>query len=200
LTCMGDAGFSWKDPRFTYADVLTGARLLLLPYLLYALAASLTGLAAATLAAMIVTDLIDGRIARRTGQMRPFGAMLDSTVDFVVIHTLFTAFFAIGVLPWWKWLVIAVMGCVIAATQILSIQKGQALSFEPVRFGKLVGQIQFAYLPLLTVRTFWVKTGWIVTADTVLFVVLAAAIAASVGDHAGIVRRLLTAGRQEAAR
>lgn len=92
------------------------------------------------------------------------------------------------------------MGCVIAATQILSIRKGQAPSFEPVRFGKLVGQIQFAYLPLLMVRTFWVKTGWITMADTVLFVVLAAAIAASVGDHAGIARCLLTAGRHTASR
>ncbi|HEV8339179.1 MAG TPA: hypothetical protein VGR25_05935 [bacterium] len=29
--------FSWKDPRFTLADALTGARLIMLPYLIYAL-------------------------------------------------------------------------------------------------------------------------------------------------------------------
>jgi phosphatidylglycerophosphate synthase len=192
---MGDDGFSWKDPRFTCADVLTGSRLLLLPFLLYALVAALPGLATATLAAMIATDLVDGRIARRSGQVRPFGAMLDSTVDFIVIYSLFTAFFAIGILVWWRWLVIATMGAVIAATQILSIRRGQALAFEPVRFGKLVGQVQFVYLPLLLVRTFWVRAAWIVTAEAAVFGALAVAIAASLVDHAGILHRLLSTGQ-----
>jgi len=198
---MSDAGFSWKDPRFTYADALTGARLLLLPYLLYALAASLPGLATATLAAMIGTDLVDGPIARRTGQVRPFGSVFDSTVDFVVIYSLFTTFFALGVLPWWKWLVIAVIGCVIAATQIATVRKGRVLALAPVRYGKLVGQLQFAYLPVLLARTFWVKTVWAATADDTLFGLLAVAVVASLVDHASIIRRLLDAGdRPEAAR
>ena len=197
---MSDGGFSWKDPRFTYADALTGARLLLLPYLLYALAASLPGLATATIAAMMGTDLVDGPIARRTAQVRPFGSVFDSTVDFVVIYSLFTTFFALGVLLWWKWLVIAIIGCVIAATQIATVRKGRVLALAPVRYGKLVGQLQFAYLPLLLARTFWVKAAWAVTADDMLFGLLAVAIVASLVDHAGIIRRLLGAGdRPEAA-
>jgi hypothetical protein len=81
------------------------------------------------------------------------------------------------------------------------VRTGQALTFAPVRFGKLVGQLQFAYLPLLLARTFWVKAVWAATADDILFGLLAVAVVASLVDHAGIIRRLLDAGdRPEAAR
>lgn len=192
---MPEPGFSWRDPRFTYADALTGARLLMLPYLLYGLAVSLPGLAVATLLAMIGTDLVDGTIARRTGQRREFGAIFDSTVDFLVIYSVFTTLFIIGVLPWWKWLVIFAMGLLTAGTQILSVVLAKGLTFAPVRFGKLVGQLQFVYLPFLLVRAFWVKAGWAQTVDDVLFGLLAVAIVASTVDHAHILRRLLGSPR-----
>ncbi len=188
---MPAAEFSWKDPRFTYADALTGARLVMLPYLLYSLIAPLPGMAVASLLAMIATDLVDGTIARRTGQSRSFGAIFDSTVDFLVIYSVFTTLFGIGILPWWKWLPILATGLLIAGTQILSVRKAGRLAFAPVRFGRLVGQVQFVYLPLLLARAFWVRAGWAQTLDTVLFVILAAAMAANAVDHAQILSRLL---------
>lgn len=192
---MPEPGCSWRDPRFTYADALTGARLLMLPYLLYGLAVSLPGLAVATLLAMIGTDLVDGTIARRTGQRREVGAIFDSTVDFLVIYSVFTTLFIIGVLPWWKWLVIFAMGLLIAGTQILSVVLAKGLTFAPVRFGKLVGQLQFVYLPFLLVRAFWVKAGWAQTVDDVLFGLLVVAIVASTVDHVHILRRLMGSPR-----
>ncbi|MGH2374498.1 MAG: CDP-alcohol phosphatidyltransferase family protein [bacterium] len=187
---MRDRGFSWKDPQFTCADALTGARLVMLPYLLYSLIASLPGIATATLLAMIATDLVDGTIARRTGQNRPFGAVFDSTVDFVVIYSVFTTLYGIGILPWWKWLPIAATGLLIAATQIASVRRARGLTFAPVRFGKLVGQLQFIYLPLLLVRTFWIRAAWAQTVDDVLFGILAAAMVANAVDHIQILSRL----------
>jgi len=189
---MPDSAFTWKDPQFTYADALTGARLVLLPYLLYGLIVRLPGMAIATLLVMIGTDLVDGTIARRTGQSRSFGAVLDSTVDFAVIYSVFTTLFAIGVLPWWKWLPILATGLLIAGTQILSVRRAGSLTFAPVRFGKLVGQVQFVYLPLLLVRTFWIHTGWAQTLDNVLFGILAAAMAANAIDHAQLLSRFLS--------
>lgn len=84
--------FSWRDPKFTYADALTGARLIMLPYLIYALVTRLAGVAVVTLLVMIATDLIDGRVARRLRQSRAFGGAFDSGIDFIVIYSLFTAF------------------------------------------------------------------------------------------------------------
>lgn len=194
---MDKRKFSWQDPKFTYADAISGARLVMLPYLLYGLATGLVGLATTTLAAMIVTDLIDGRIARTTGQSRAFGAVFDSTIDFVVIYSLFTALFLVGVLPWWKWAVIFFPALFMGATQILHTLKAQDVAFAPAPFSKPVGQIQFVYLPFLVVRRFWLGAGWAQTVDHVVFALLAVAIVLNTWDHARTLRRLLapSAGR-----
>ena len=185
--------FTWKDPRFTYADALTGSRLVMLPFLLYGLAARLSGLALVTLLAMLVTDLVDGRIARRLGQARPFGAALDSTIDFIVIYSLFTIFFVLGILPWWKWLLIMGPAVLMAVTQTISFLRADEVAFAPVVFGKLVGLIQFVYLPLLLARTFWLTAGWAVGADHVIFAVMTAANTLNTIDYARTLVRLLSA-------
>jgi len=187
--------FSWRDPRFTYADILTGMRILLLPYLIYGLVASLAWLSAVTLMVIVGTDLVDGRVARKLGQQRPFGAMLDSTIDWVVLHALFTVFFLIGTLVWWKYLPIIAVGILVGGTQVLSVVKTQALVFQRALVGKFVGQLEFVYLLILIARTFWLTTGETQTFDHVWFALLAVALLGSFVDYVGVLRRLLsTAG------
>ncbi len=199
---MAGQPFSWKDPRFTLADALTGARLIMLPYLIYALVRPLPGMAVATLAVMIGTDLVDGRVARRLGQARDFGGAFDSTVDFILIYTMFTTFFVIDVLPWWKWALIFFPGLLMAGTQLLHVQRAGDVALAPAPAGKVVGQLQFVYLPLLLARTFWLRADWAQTVDHVLFAVLAVAIVVNTIDYGRTLRRLLTRrpGRAPAAR
>jgi phosphatidylglycerophosphate synthase len=184
--------FSWTDSRITVADALTGVRLVILPYLLYALVRPRPGLAAVTFAAMVATDLVDGRIARRLGQAREFGGAFDSTVDFVVIYSIFTVFSAVGLLPWWKWAVIFFPGLLMAWTQALQVRRARAVVFAPAPAGKAVGQIQYVYLPFLLARRFWWPAGWALTADHILFALLAAAIAVNTVAYALTLRRLLS--------
>jgi len=191
--------FSWTDPRFTYADLLTGSRLVMLPYLIYALASRLPGLAVATFSVMITSDVIDGKIARRMGQSRHFGGAFDSTVDFVLLYTLFTAFAAIGMLAWWRWAVIFIPGLFMAATQLLYVVKAQDVMLAPALAGKVVGQIQYVYLPFLLIRTFWLNAPWAQTADTALFWVLAAAIVVNTVDYARTLNNLLRLVRRAGA-
>lgn len=188
---MGPGRFSWRDPQFTYADALTGSRLVMLPFMFYALARRLPDLAVGTLAAMIATDLVDGRVARRLGQSRAFGGAFDSTVDFVVIYGLFTALFVVGTLPWWKWLVIIAPAVLMAWTQIISVRRADEVVLAPAPVAKLVGQIQFAYLPFLILRTFWLQADWALVADHVVFGILAVAIVFNTLDYVGTLRRLL---------
>lgn len=188
---MAGDRFSWRNPTFTYADALTGARLIMLPYLIYALVVRLAGLALTTLGVMIITDLIDGRIARRTGQSRTFGAAFDSGIDFLVIYGLFTTFFAIGILPWWKWIVIFAPAVLMAVTQILYLVRAPEVSFAVAPAGKLVGQIQFAYLPFLLVRTYWLSAGWALTVDHVIFAALALATVVNTIDYSRLLAAVL---------
>ena len=183
--------FTWRDFRLTLADALTGTRLVLLPYLIYALAKPLPDLAVGTLVVMIGTDLIDGRIARRLGHSRDFGGAFDSTVDFVVIYSICTTFFAIGVLPWWKWAVIFLPALLMAWTQYVQVRQAGDVVFAPARAGKVVGQIQFVYLPFLLVRRFWLRAPWALAVDHVLFTLLAVAIVFNTLDYARTLRRLL---------
>jgi phosphatidylglycerophosphate synthase len=165
----------------------------MLPFLLYALAAHLPGLALPTLLAMLATDLLDGRIARRLGQVRSFGAALDSTIDFIVIYSLFTIFFVLGILPGWKWLLIMGPAVLMAITQTISFLRADQVAFAPVAFGKLVGLIQFVYLPLLLARTFWLTAGWAAGADHVIFAVMTVANSPNTIDYARTLVRLLSA-------
>jgi cardiolipin synthase len=183
--------FSWRNPTFTYADALTGARLVMLPYLIYALVVRIPGLALTTLVVMILTDLVDGRVARRLGQSRAFGAAFDSGIDFVIIYSLFTTFFAIGILPWWKWLVIFAPAVLMAVTQILYLIRAPEVSFAVAPAGKLVGAIQFGYLPFLLVRTYWLSAAWALTVDHVIFTILALAIVVNTRDYARMLARVL---------
>ncbi len=188
---MDERRFSWLDPKFTYADALTGSRLVMLPYLLYGLVTRQVGLTVATLAVMIGTDLVDGRIARRMGRARPFGGVFDSTIDFVVIYSLFTALWLLGILPWWKWAVIFFPALLMAATQILHLLRAPEVTFAPARVGKLVGEIQFVYLPFLVARAFWWREAWALFVDHAVFALLTAAIAANTVDHIRTLRTLL---------
>ena len=189
----GQRRSSVVGPVFTYADALTEARLVMLPFLLYAIITGLPGLAIATFLAMLATDLVDGRIARMTGQSSAFGGAFDSTVDFAVIYSMFTVFFAIGVIPWWKWIVIFFPGLLIAVTQILHAVKAKGVVFAATRAAKVVGQIQYLYIPFLVARTFWWKAGWAQTADDVIFALLAAAIAVNTIHQTQILSRVLAA-------
>ncbi len=176
---------------FTYADALTIARFVMLPFLLYAIIVGLAGLAVTTFLVMIATDLVDGRIARMTGQSSAFGGFFDSTVDFAVIYSMFTVFFTIGLIPWWKWVVIFVPGLLIAVTQILHAVKAHAVVASATHAAKVVGQFQYLYILFLVARAFWWKAGWAETADDVIFALLAAAIVVNTIHQTQILIRVL---------
>ena len=49
----------------------------------------------------IITDPIDGMIARRTGQVTEFGKMADPIADKALIGTALIGLSVLGLLPWW---------------------------------------------------------------------------------------------------
>ena len=65
---------------------------------------------------------------------------------------------------------------------------------------KVVGQIQYLYIPFLIARTFWLKAGWAQTADDVIFALLTAAIVVNTIHQTQILIGILAtpAGKQGA--
>jgi phosphatidylglycerophosphate synthase len=76
-------------------------------------------------------------------------------------------------------------------TQILYLLKAPEVTFAVAPVGKLVGALQFAYLPLLLLRTFWLNgESWLIV-DHVLFTILMIPTAINVWDYARMLARVL---------
>ena len=56
----------------------------------------------------LITDLLDGPLARKLQATSPVGALLDPIADWILGATSFVALLVVGWLPWWSWVVIGV--------------------------------------------------------------------------------------------
>ena len=66
-------------------------------------------------AAVFLTDLLDGQVARRMHQLTQIGAYLDSTCDYVVLIGGAIAFVAVGAIPVWFFAVLMARLVIFAA-------------------------------------------------------------------------------------
>jgi len=83
----------------TAANQLTLLRLLLVPVFAICMLYGLPGWALVTFAVAAVTDLLDGLIARWTGQLTTLGAWLDPMADKLLLLTMFVMLSLPGVAP-----------------------------------------------------------------------------------------------------
>lgn len=82
--------------KFTLPNLLTGFRFIAAPMLLWLAWSGYGWWFMGLLAVSFLTDLLDGYVARLTGQMSAFGAILDSWADVVIYLTI-----ALGC--YWLW-------------------------------------------------------------------------------------------------
>jgi CDP-diacylglycerol--glycerol-3-phosphate 3-phosphatidyltransferase len=115
----------------TLANWLTSARLLLSP--VFVLAFMQDGLWArvAALAIVVVselTDAFDGHVARRRGEVTDFGKLLDPLADSVSRISVFIAFMARGLVPWWMVLVFIYRDSLISTMRTVCAYRGQVVA------------------------------------------------------------------------
>lgn len=90
------------DRRLTLPNLLTGLRIVCVPvFLVLALVVKDDLLAMAVLVVGGLTDLLDGRLARRLGQRSRLGEVLDPAADRIFVLAVVVALAASGVVPWW---------------------------------------------------------------------------------------------------
>jgi CDP-diacylglycerol--glycerol-3-phosphate 3-phosphatidyltransferase len=86
------------------ANALTVLRLALVPVFVACLLAGGPGWRVAAFAAFVVasvTDLLDGRVARRRGLITDFGKIADPIADKALTGSALVTLSALGELPWW---------------------------------------------------------------------------------------------------
>jgi len=100
--------------RLNIANALTVLRIVLVPFLAWALVADgghtvqWRLVAAGIFVVAAVTDRIDGDIARRSGMVTDLGKLLDPIADKLLVGTALVLLSVLGDLPWWVTIVILV--------------------------------------------------------------------------------------------
>ena len=128
---------------------------------------------AAALAVFVVaalTDLWDGRIARRRGLISKFGVLMDPIADKVLVLGSFAVFVKLGIMPVWMMALIAGREILITALRMAALSKGRALPAETA--GKWKAALQMTTIAVtllfLVARGLFAAGWWIVRVELVL--------------------------------
>ncbi|MBQ9955261.1 MAG: CDP-alcohol phosphatidyltransferase family protein [Eggerthellaceae bacterium] len=190
------------DKILTLPNIITFARLSLVPCYLVALFNNQNLVATLLFALAASTDFVDGQIARRTHQVSKLGQLLDPAVDRILMITGVLGVFAVGRVPLWVILIVVGRdlymlygGCVLlfkyktrvpvfyagkVATTLLFIGFGGLLLNMPLVPG--LGWCEFSWLPgfnhePVSWGIWFVYVGMIISVITMFFYVKAAAVA-----------------------
>ena len=128
-----------------------------------------------------LTDLVDGELARRQGQVTTFGKIADPIADKALTGTALVGLSYLGELPWWVTIVILVREVGVTLLRFWVIRHGV---IPASRGGKVktVAQMVAILMYLLPL------TGWLVTASEV---VMGVAVLLTIGTGIDYVARAL---------
>jgi phosphatidylglycerophosphate synthase len=132
----------------TIANGLTAVRLLAAPVCAFAILDGAVWMAGGLFALAVATDLADGRIARRRGEVSALGGLLDHTTDATFVSTGLGALAFQGIVP-----VLLPIGVVLAFLQYVFDSK--SLAGQPLRaswLGRWNGIAYFVVLGIPVVR------------------------------------------------
>ena len=126
----------------TFANGVTSIRLLLAPLLVWAVARHRVDLGAIVFLLAVVTDLADGRIARRRGEVSALGGLFDHATDAFFVSTGLAAYAFRGATP-------SLLPPVIALAFIQYALDSRALAGRPLRTSRIGRSNGLAYYVLL---------------------------------------------------
>ena len=185
-------------------NLLTVIRALLVPvfgWLLLSDSGESTGLRLAALGVFVgamITDSVDGDIARRRGLVTDFGTVSDPIADKALTGMALVGLSIIGIVPWWVTVVILVREVGITALRFVVIRHGV---MPAGRGGKLKTALQTAALSMLIfpLDALPVAGLWQGVAHVVLAAALVVTVVTGV-DYLLIARRLRRDSPRTAAR
>ncbi|HEY5134427.1 MAG TPA: CDP-diacylglycerol--glycerol-3-phosphate 3-phosphatidyltransferase [Candidatus Nanopelagicales bacterium] len=135
-----------------------------------------------------LTDLVDGEIARRQGQVTTFGKVADPIADKALTGTALVGLSYLGELPWWVTVVILTREIGVTLLRFWVIRRGVIPASRGGK-AKTVAQMVAILMYLLPL------TGWLVTArEVVMGVALLLTIGTGI-DYVARAQRLRAAGR-----
>ena len=119
-------------------------RLLMLPFILIAMIYRWHDIALGLFLLAVITDVIDGIIARRLNQQTLLGEYLDPIADKLLLSSAFIVQAVIGAIPWWLTILVLSRDLIILSTVLVVMLATETRDFPPSAFGKANTVVQAA--------------------------------------------------------
>jgi cardiolipin synthase len=127
-------------------NLLTAARLLATPYILYLLWVGEYRTALVWFSIASATDVLDGYVARRFHAGSRIGALLDPVADKVLLSGSFLTLGLRGVIPWWLMTLVLGRDVLILGFAMIMLARKKRREFPPSVWGKASTAAQIAYV------------------------------------------------------
>ena len=162
------------------ANVLTGLRMALVPVFLAALFAGdghetrWRVISFMIFAVAVITDRLDGQLARNYGMVTELGKLADPIADKLLIGSALIGLSMLGDLPWWVTVVILARELGITALRFAVLRHGVIPASRGGKLKTLVQAIGIGLfvLPLQAWPSVWQTVAWVVMAAAVVLTVL----------------------------
>ncbi|HEX8259544.1 MAG TPA: CDP-diacylglycerol--glycerol-3-phosphate 3-phosphatidyltransferase [Rubrobacteraceae bacterium] len=164
----------------TFANQLTLVRLVAVIPVMAALYLQFPGnraVATVVYVLAILTDYLDGILARRSGKVTAFGKLMDSVADKALISTMFFALVAEGSMAAWMAAVMVVREFAVTGLRMVALEAEEVIAAN--RWGKakmvtqsvavfilLIGYFQLGYWVMLLATVLTLLSGWSYLKDT----------------------------------
>jgi len=131
-------------------NIITLGRILLVPFIVWAIASNQMEIAFAIFIVAGVSDAIDGFLAKRFNMASELGALLDPLADKALLVSIYVALGIWGAVPRWIVILVVSRDIMIVGAVIVSWLFGKPIPMKPLMVSKLntVAQVAFAALVL----------------------------------------------------
>jgi cardiolipin synthase len=131
-------------------NIITLARILLVPFIVWAIASSQMEIAFAIFIIAGVSDAVDGFLAKRFNMASELGALLDPLADKALLVSIYVSLGIWGALPRWIVILVVSRDIMIVSAVIVSWLFGKPIPMKPLMVSKLntAAQVAFAALVL----------------------------------------------------
>ena len=128
-------------------NALTLVRIFAVPVLVALLMTKYMLVAAVIFLAASLTDLLDGYLARKRGQITTLGVLLDPVADKLLISSAFISLIELGIVE--AWMVVIIIGREFAVSGLRSIASTQGFTISASELGKIKMVAQVTAISLL---------------------------------------------------
>ena len=136
--------------RVSIPNIITLGRILLVPIIVWAIAANQMEIAFAIFVIAGVSDAVDGFLAKRFNMASELGALLDPLADKALLVSIYVSLGVWGAVPRWIVILVVSRDIMIVGAVIVSWVFGKPIPMKPLMVSKLntVAQVAFAALVL----------------------------------------------------